>query len=72
MNPLNIKRAYEEATPDDGKRILVDRYWPRGVKKKRQNSTAGRKKCAHRQGFENGSITAPIALRNSPKNIGKN
>ena len=33
MNPLNIKRAYEEATPDDGKRVLVVRYWPRGVKK---------------------------------------
>ncbi|WP_425438316.1 DUF488 family protein, partial [Methanobacterium formicicum] len=25
---IQIKRAYEEATPDDGFRILVDRLWP--------------------------------------------
>jgi uncharacterized protein YeaO (DUF488 family) len=30
---INIKRAYEEASPDDGFRILVDRLWPRGVSK---------------------------------------
>jgi len=28
---LNIKRAYEEADDSDGKRILIDRLWPRGV-----------------------------------------
>lgn len=33
MYPLKIKRAYEEVSTEDGKRILVDRYWPRGVKK---------------------------------------
>ncbi|CAC9935161.1 hypothetical protein PEPNEM18_01442 [Aedoeadaptatus nemausensis] len=33
MHSIKIKRAYEEASSDDGKRILVDRYWPRGVKK---------------------------------------
>mgnify|MGYP000913834278 CR=1 FL=1 len=27
------KRVYEEASPEDGKRYLVDRLWPRGVKK---------------------------------------
>src|SRR5690554_1579339 len=30
---LRIKRAYERPDPDDGKRILVDRLWPRGVKR---------------------------------------
>jgi uncharacterized protein YeaO (DUF488 family) len=30
---LKIKRIYEGATSDDGKRILVDRLWPRGIKK---------------------------------------
>lgn len=30
-----IKRAYEEAAPSDGTRILVDRLWPRGVSKER-------------------------------------
>lgn len=26
-----IKRAYEDASDDDGFRVLVDRLWPRGV-----------------------------------------
>ena len=30
---LHIKRAYEPAGPKDGERYLVDRLWPRGVKK---------------------------------------
>jgi len=30
---LKIKRAYEKKGPADGKRILVDRLWPRGVTK---------------------------------------
>jgi uncharacterized protein YeaO (DUF488 family) len=28
---VRIKRAYESARPGDGKRILVDRLWPRGL-----------------------------------------
>lgn len=30
---VNLKRAYEPPAPRDGTRILVDRLWPRGVKK---------------------------------------
>jgi uncharacterized protein YeaO (DUF488 family) len=30
---LQIKRAYEPADSSDGQRFLVDRLWPRGVKK---------------------------------------
>ncbi len=30
---VRIKRAYEEPATDDGYRVLVDRLWPRGVKK---------------------------------------
>ena len=30
---VNLKRAYEPASSRDGTRILVDRLWPRGVKK---------------------------------------
>ncbi len=35
MSKLTIqtKRAYDEARDDDGLRVLVDRMWPRGVKK---------------------------------------
>jgi uncharacterized protein YeaO (DUF488 family) len=30
---IKIKRAYEPASNDDGYRVLVDRLWPRGIKK---------------------------------------
>ena len=30
---VRLKRAYQPAGPDDGHRVLVDRLWPRGVKK---------------------------------------
>ena len=30
---IRLKRVYEPASPDDGIRILVTRYWPRGVPK---------------------------------------
>ena len=30
---IRTKRAYEQADPGDGVRILVDRMWPRGVSK---------------------------------------
>jgi uncharacterized protein YeaO (DUF488 family) len=30
---LKIKRVYEEPAKEDGKRILVDRLWPRGLTK---------------------------------------
>lgn len=32
---LRAKRVYEEATVEDGRRVLVDRLWPRGVSKER-------------------------------------
>jgi uncharacterized protein YeaO (DUF488 family) len=30
---LKIKRVYDGESTTDGKRILVDRLWPRGIKK---------------------------------------
>ena len=30
---IRLKRAYEPPAPDDGARVLIDRLWPRGVKK---------------------------------------
>ena len=32
---LRLKRAYEPPTRSDGRRILVDRLWPRGLSKER-------------------------------------
>ncbi|MEZ5121742.1 MAG: DUF488 family protein [Solirubrobacterales bacterium] len=32
---LHIKRAYDDAAPGDGYRVLIDRMWPRGVSRER-------------------------------------
>ena len=32
---IRLKRAYERAAHDDGRRILVERLWPRGVSKEK-------------------------------------
>ena len=31
--PVAVKRVYESVSRSDGARVLVDRLWPRGVKK---------------------------------------
>lgn len=43
---LQIKRAYEPAAREDGDRYLVDRLWPRGVKKEALALTAWLKDIA--------------------------
>jgi uncharacterized protein YeaO (DUF488 family) len=30
---IRLKRAHEPPSPDDGRRVLVDRLWPRGLRK---------------------------------------
>jgi uncharacterized protein YeaO (DUF488 family) len=30
---IKLKRAYEAPARDDGRRVLVDRVWPRGIRK---------------------------------------
>lgn len=32
---IRVKRVYETPAPEDGKRVLVDRLWPRGLTKER-------------------------------------
>jgi uncharacterized protein YeaO (DUF488 family) len=32
---VRLKRAYEDASPEDGLRVLVDRLWPRGLSKQK-------------------------------------
>src|SRR5215471_3215048 len=33
VDHIRLKRAYEPPASDDGIRVLIDRLWPRGVKK---------------------------------------
>jgi uncharacterized protein YeaO (DUF488 family) len=48
MHDMNIttKRVYDEPDPQDGKRILVDRLWPRGLSKEKANVDAWLKAVA--------------------------
>jgi uncharacterized protein YeaO (DUF488 family) len=32
---IRARRVYEEPEPDDGRRVLVDRLWPRGLSKEK-------------------------------------
>jgi len=32
---IRMKRAYEARAPEDGRRVLVERLWPRGLSKER-------------------------------------
>ncbi|MGP6207727.1 DUF488 domain-containing protein [Cuniculiplasma sp. SKW3] len=34
---IRIKRIYDDYSIEDGKRILVDRIWPRGISKEKGN-----------------------------------
>ena len=35
MGQLKTKRVYDPVEAEDGRRVLVDRLWPRGIKKER-------------------------------------
>jgi uncharacterized protein YeaO (DUF488 family) len=43
---IQMKRAYEPATADDGYRVLVERLWPRGVSKEKAQLDAWEKAIA--------------------------
>lgn len=34
-NRIRVKRVYDAPAPEDGRRILVDRLWPRGLTKEK-------------------------------------
>jgi uncharacterized protein YeaO (DUF488 family) len=44
--PIRLKRAYDSPEPGDGERYLVERLWPRGVKKDDLSLTAWLKDIA--------------------------
>lgn len=43
---IRIKRVYDSASAEDGQRFLVDRLWPRGVKKEALKIEAWHKEVA--------------------------
>lgn len=43
---IRIKRIYDQPSPRDGTRVLVDRLWPRGIKKEEARIDEWRKELA--------------------------
>lgn len=43
---VGMKRVYDEPSPEDGQRILIDRLWPRGVSRKSARLDQWRKDLA--------------------------
>ena len=48
---IKIKRVYEQPGKDDGRRILVDRIWPRGISKDRARLSDWRRDLAPSNGL---------------------
>ena len=48
---IKLKRVYQPASPDDGVRILVERLWPRGIKKDALNLDTWLKNVAPSDGL---------------------
>lgn len=46
MPKISIKRVYEPDARNDGERILVERLWPRGVRKEDLHAESWRKEVA--------------------------
>jgi uncharacterized protein YeaO (DUF488 family) len=46
VNRIQTRRVYDPPTGDDGARVLVDRLWPRGVKKEKLRLTGWLKEVA--------------------------
>lgn len=48
---VKIKRVYEKASKEDGWRVLVDRLWPRGMKKEAAHIDVWMKEVAPSDGL---------------------
>lgn len=48
---LHLKRVYDTPSPKDGARVLVDRLWPRGLKKEAARLDAWLKEVAPSDGL---------------------
>jgi len=48
---VRMKRAYDDALPSDGYRVLIDRLWPRGVSKQKAQLDAWEKELAPSTGL---------------------
>lgn len=69
---IRVKRAYEAGTEEDGARFLVERLWPRGIKKEDLSVEAGLKSLHRVQSCESGLITIQQNGTSSVRDIAGN
>ncbi len=48
---IRLKRAYDPVAPEDGRRVLIDRLWPRGVTRARLRIDAWLRELAPSSGL---------------------
>src|SRR5205809_7439226 len=63
---VGIKRAYEPPARGDGYRVLVDRLWPRGVRKEDRSLDAWAKDVAPSHALRRGFADDPRRWREVP------
>lgn len=68
---IQCKRVYEQAAPEDGYRVLVDRLWPRGVKKQTLCMMNGAKRLRLLTGYVRPFTVKPLISLPSARRIGK-
>jgi len=61
---IQVKRVYEPAVASDGQRLLVERLWPRGIRKESLQIDAGRKMWRPARSCGSGSGTTRQSGRN--------
>jgi uncharacterized protein YeaO (DUF488 family) len=57
---FRVKRVYDEPSPQDGVRVLVDRLWPRGISKERAQLDEWAKDAAPSDGLRRWFHAAPV------------
>ena len=65
MNPqlsknIQVKRAYDPPAPSDGLRVLVDRFWPRGLNKQTAKVDDWMKEIAPSEGLQQWLENQPV------------
>ena len=62
---VQVRRVYDPPEPDDGKRVLVDRLWPRGLSKERAHLDDWCKEIAPSTKLHSGTAMIPTGTPSS-------
>ena len=71
MEEIFLKRIYEPFDENDGERILIDRLWPRGIRKEDEIKHVGEGNCPN-YGLRKWFSHKPELLRNLNSGIWTN